>query len=201
GFIEVYNDPMGLRGSFESVVSVRDSEASRRIAAIAEQAQWFEDNAPILEEHKKRPVVGITGKVINVVSETGDASPSSPVGINLPNSGWIRAEHGSKPVSLSNIPAAYDASDSGVLEEFAWDEAEIARARQWAELAGHLHVDMHEVIGHASGKVNSGVGSPAETPRQYASALEEGRADPLALYDHMAPELVGSRGLPNAGRG
>lgn len=190
GFIEVYNDPMGLRGSFESVVSVRDVEATRRIAAIAEQAQWFEDNAPIQEEHKKRPVVGITGKVINVVSETGDSSPATPIGINLPNSDWIRAEHGSKSVSLSNITTAYDATESGALEEFAWDEAEVARSRQWAALAGLLHTDMHEVIGHASGRVNPGVGSPAETLRQYASTLEEGRADLVALYYMMDPMLI-----------
>lgn len=190
GFIEVYNDPLGYRGSFESVVSVRDVEATRRITAIANEAQWFEDNAPIMDEHKKNPVVGITGKVINVVSETGDASPASPIGINLPNSDWIRAEHGSKSVSLSNISAAYDSSETGALVEFAWDEAEVERAREWGQLAGLLHTDMHEVIGHASGQVNPGVGSPAESLRHYASTLEEGRADLVALYYMMDPKLV-----------
>lgn len=190
GFIEVYKDPMGLKGSFESVVSFRDDEATRRISAIADEAQWFEDNAPIMDEHKKAEVVGITGKAIVVVSETGDASPATPIGINLPNSSWIRAEHGSKSVSLSNITTAYDASDTGTLEEFAWDEAEIARAREYGQLAGLLHTDMHEVIGHASGITNPGVGSPAETLKQYASAMEEGRADLVALYYMMDPKLV-----------
>jgi dipeptidyl-peptidase-3 len=190
GFIEVYKDPMGLKGSFESVVSFRDDEATRRISAIANEAQWFEDNSPIMDEHKKTEVVGITGKAIVVVSETGDASPATPIGINLPNSAWIRAEHGSKSVSLSNITTAYDASDTGTLEEFAWDDAEIARAREYGQLAGLLHTDMHEVIGHASGIINPGVGSTAETLKQYASAMEEGRADLVALYYMLDPKLV-----------
>jgi dipeptidyl-peptidase-3 len=190
GFIEVYKDPLGLKGSFESVVSFRDEVATQRISAIAAEAQWFEDNSPIDEAHKKDEVVGITGKAIVVVSETGDASPATPIGINLPNSAWIRAEHGSKSVSLSNITTAYDASETGTLEEFAWDEAEVARARTHGQLAGLLHTDMHEVIGHASGIINPGVGSTAETLKQYASAMEEGRADLVALYYMMDPKLV-----------
>jgi dipeptidyl-peptidase-3 len=190
GFIEVYKDPLGLKGSFESVVSFKDEEASRRIGAIAAQAQWFEDNSPIMDAHKKAEVKGITGKAIVVVSESGDSSPATPIGINLPNSGWIRAAHGSKSVSLSNITTAYDSSESGALQEFAWDDAEIARSRAWGALAGLLHTDMHEVIGHASGIVNPGVGTPAETLKQYASAMEEGRADLVALYYMMDPKLV-----------
>ncbi|HJR69868.1 MAG TPA: dihydrofolate reductase, partial [Gammaproteobacteria bacterium] len=190
GFIEVYNDPLGMRGSYESVVSFRDDEATRRIGAIARNAQWFEDNSPLMSEHKKASVTGITGKVITVVSETGDASPSSPSGINLPNSGWIRAEHGSKSVVLSNIRAANDASPNPALDEFAASAEEAARSRQWGELGGNLFVDMHEVIGHASGVVNPGVGTPAETLRQYASALEEGRADLVALYYLLDPKLI-----------
>jgi len=190
GFIEVYNDPLGYRGSFESVVSIRDEEASRRIGAIANLAQWFEDNSPILDQHKKSSVVGITGKAITVVSETGDASPSTPIGINLPNSAWIRAEHGSKSVSLSNISAAYDSSVSGALDEFSWSEEEADRARAWAELSGYLHTDMHEVIGHASGIINPGVANTADTLKQYASAMEEGRADLVALYYMMDPILI-----------
>lgn len=190
GFIEVYNDPLGYRGSFESVVSVRDEEATQRIGAIAEHAQWFEDNSPIMAEHKKASVQGITGKAINVVSESGDASPATPIGINLPNSAWIRAEHGSKSVSLSNITAAYNSSESGALVEFAYTEEEVARSRQWAELSGHLHTDMHEVIGHASGLINPGVGGTTETLKQYASPMEEGRADLVALYYMMDPMLI-----------
>jgi len=190
GFIEVYSDPLGYRGSFESVVSIRDEESTRRIAAVADYAQWFEDNSPILPEHRKADVTGITGKAITVVSEAGDASPATPIGINLPNSGWIRAEHGSKSVSLSNITAAYNASQGGALEEFAFSAEEIARSKAWAELSGHLHTDMHEVIGHASGIVNPGVGTPTETLKQYASAMEEGRADLVALYYMMDPMLL-----------
>lgn len=190
GFIEVYNDPLGMRGSFESVVSFRDDVATRRIGAIASNAQWFEDNSPIMTGHKKANVTGITGKVITVVSETGDASPASMTGINLPNSGWIRAEHGSKSVVLGNIRAANDASPNPALEEFAVSAEEVARSKQWAELGGNLFTDMHEVIGHASGVVEPEVATPTETLKQYYSPLEEGRADLVALYYLMDPKLV-----------
>lgn len=190
GFIEVYNDPLGYRGSFESVVSFRDAEATLRISAIGERAQWFEDNSPIQNEHKKANVTGIDGKVITVVMETGDASPATPIGINLPNSSWIRAEHGSKSVSLGNIVSAYNSSPSKTLEEFAYSEEEILRSRQHSKQAGDLHTDMHEVIGHASGKINEGVGTTRETLRQYASTLEEARADLVALYYILDPILI-----------
>ncbi len=190
GFIEVYNDPLGYRGSFESVVSFRDAEATLRISAIGERAQWFEDNSPIQDDHKKADVTGIDGKVITVVMESGDSSPATPIGINLPNSSWIRAQHGSKSVSLGNIVSAYNASPSKTLEEFAYTEEEILRSRTHSEQAGDLHTDMHEVIGHASGKINEGVGTTRETLRQYASTLEEGRADLVALYYIMDPMLI-----------
>ncbi len=190
GFIEVYNDPIAYRGSFESVVSFRDLETSKRIAAIGDQAQWFEDNSPIMDAHKRKKVQGILGKAITVVAESGDASPSTPIGINLPNANWIRAQHGSKSVSLSNIVRAYDAIPNPALEEFAWDRAEIERAKKYNEIASALHTDMHEVIGHASGTINPGVGTPKETLKQYASTSEEGRADLVALYYLMDPKLV-----------
>lgn len=190
GFIEVYNDPLGYHGSFESVVAFRDAQATQRISAIGERAQWFEDNSPILEEHKKENVTGIDGKAITIVMESGDASPSTPIGINLPNSSWIRAEHGSKSVSLSNIVAAYNASPSKALEEFAYSQEEIDRSRTHAKQAADLHTDMHEVIGHASGQINQGVGTTRETLRQYASTLEEGRADLIALYYILDPILI-----------
>lgn len=190
GFIEVYNDPLGYRGSFESVVSFRDAEATLRISAIGERAQWFEDNSPIQDDHKKADVRGIDGKVITVVMESGDASPATPIGINLPNSSWIRAEHGSKSVSLGNIVSAYNSSPSKTLEEFAYTEEEILRSRTHSEQAGDLHTDMHEVIGHASGQINPGVGTTRETLRQYASTLEEGRADLVALYYILDPMLI-----------
>lgn len=190
GFIEVYNDPLGYRGSFESVVSFRDAEATLRISAIGDRAQWFEDNSPIQRDHKKADVTGIDGKAITVVMESGDSSPATPIGINLPNSSWIRAEHGSKSVSLSNIVRAYNASPSKTLEEFAYSPEEISRSRAHSKQAGDLHTDMHEVIGHASGQINPGVGTTRETLRQYASTLEEGRADLVALYYIMDPMLI-----------
>jgi len=192
GFIEVYGDPLGMRASYESVVSIRDPEATRRIKAIGDQAQWFEDHCPILPEHRKAEVTGISAKVITVVQEGGDATPSTPIGINLPNSDWIRKEHGSKSVSLGNIVYAYDevASKGSAITEFAWDQAEIDRAKRYGALAGALHTDLHEVIGHASGQLNPGIGTPKETLKQYASTLEEARADLVALYFIMDPFLI-----------
>ena len=197
GFIEVYDDPLAYRGSFESVVSVKDHQATKVISAIADQAQWFEDNSPLIESHKKKEVKGITGKAIIVVVESGDASPSTPVGINLPNANWIRAEHGSKSVSLTNIVGAYDQVRGSSLSEFAWDEAEITRGKAFGPIASHLHTDLHEVIGHASGKINEGVGTPKETLKQYSSALEEGRADLVALYYIMDEKLVDMGIMPS----
>ena len=190
GFIEVYDDPLAYRGSFESVVSVKDHQATKVISAIAAQAQWFEDNSPLIEAHKKKEVKGITGKAITVVIESGDASPSTPIGINLPNSNWIRAEHGSKSVSLTNIVDAYDHVRGGSLAEFVWDDTELKRAKEFGPLGSHIHTDLHEVIGHASGQINEGVGTPKETLKQYSSALEEGRADLVALYFLMDQKLV-----------
>ncbi|GAA3923052.1 dipeptidyl-peptidase 3 family protein [Hymenobacter algoricola] len=191
GFIEVYADPLGYRATYESVVSFKDLEASKRIQAIGDEAQWFEDNSPILPQHKKKNVVGITAKVITVVVESGDAAPATPIGINLPNANWIRKEHGSKSVQLGNIVEAYGLADAGgSLDEFAYSAEEKARARQYAGLAGKLHTDMHEVIGHASGQINANVGTPKETLKSYASAIEEGRADLVALYFLMDEKLV-----------
>jgi dipeptidyl-peptidase III len=192
GFIEVYGDPLGYRGAYESVVSFRDLEASKRIEAIGQQAQWFEDNSPIADAHKKKDVQGISAKVITVVVESGDAAPSTPIGINLPNANWIRAEHGSKSVNLGNIVHAYDESRraGGVLEEFAATPEEIERAKKWGDISDALHTDMHEVIGHASGRIVDGVGTPKETLKSYASTLEEGRADLVALYYMVDPKLI-----------
>jgi len=192
GFIEVYNDPLGKKGSFESVVSFKDMEATKRIEAVSKEAQWFEDNSPLMEEHKKPNVTGIIGKVITVVVEAGDASPSTPIGINLPNNGWVR-EVGSKSVSLGNIVHAYEMSSKegkSSLTEFAWDEAEIERSKKYGGVADLLHTDLHEVIGHASGRINDGVGTTSETLKSYASTLEEGRADLVALYYLHDQKLV-----------
>jgi dipeptidyl-peptidase-3 len=192
GFIEVYGDPLGMRASYESVVSFKDLEATKRIKAIGDQAQWFEDNSTLLPQHKKKNVKGITAKVITTVVEAGDAAPTTPIGINLPNANWIRKEHGSKSVNLGNIVNAYNqaATKGSALNEFAYSPEEIERAKKYSGLAGDLHTDMHEVIGHASGQINAGVGTPKQTLKSYASAIEEGRADLVALYYVMDPKLV-----------
>ncbi|MCV9386274.1 dipeptidyl-peptidase 3 family protein [Reichenbachiella ulvae] len=190
-FIEVYNDPLGYRGSFESIVEIKDFEASERMKVLSENAQWFEDNSPIMEEHKKKNVVGVSYKVVNVASESGDASPSTPIGVNLPNSNWIRSKHGSKSVSLGNIIDAYkQGGSSGLTEEFAYSEAEIKRAKEHGVLGDKMHTALHEVVGHASGQLNPGVGTPKETLKNYASTLEEGRADLVGLFFLMDPKLI-----------
>lgn len=192
GFIEVYGDPLGYKGTWEAVVSIKDMEASKRIAAIGAQAQWFEDNSPIPKEYKKPSVVGISAKVITVVVEAGDSAPSTPIGINLPNANWVRNTHGSKSVNLGNIVHSYDVAKktSGVLEEFAASPEEIERARKWSDVSDSLHTDMHEVIGHASGQLKPGVGQPNDTLKNYANTLEEARADLVALYYMLDPKLV-----------
>ncbi|MBW7912978.1 MAG: dihydrofolate reductase [Taibaiella sp.] len=192
GFIEVYLDAIGKKGSFESVVSMKDMEATKRINAIAQQAQWFEDNSPLMEEHKKKEVKGITAKAITAIVESGDAAPSTPIGINLPNADWIRKNHGSKSVSLSNIIHAYNVAKSkgGFLDEFVADEKVKARMKEHGNLASDLHTDMHECIGHASGQINPGVETTDKTLKNYASTLEEARADLVALYYAMDQKLV-----------
>lgn len=192
GFIEVYLDAIGKKGSFESVVSMKDMEATKRINAIAQQAQWFEDNSPLMEEHKKKEVKGITAKAITAIVESGDAAPSTPIGINLPNADWIRKNHGSKSVSLSNIIHAYNVAKSkgGFLDEFVIDEKVKARIKEHGNLASDLHTDMHECIGHASGQINPGVETTDKTLKNYASTLEEARADLVALYYAMDQKLV-----------
>jgi dipeptidyl-peptidase-3 len=191
GFVEVYNDPLGKRGSYESIVEVNDPEATRNMSVIMENAQWFEDNSPLLPEHKKKNVVGITYRFINTVGEAGDAAPSTPIGVNLPNADWIRAAHGSKSVSLGNITDAYDnSSGTSTLEVFCHDPQEIELAKQHGALAGKLHTALHEVVGHASGQLEPGVGEPDATLKSYASTLEEGRADLVALYYLLDPKLV-----------
>jgi dipeptidyl-peptidase-3 len=140
---------------------IRDPEASKRIEAIGREAQYFENNSPIDDKYKKKNVKGISARVINVVAESGDASPSTPIGINLPNSSWIRKDHGSKSVNLANIVNAYEEGakqGKGSLSEFAWSEGEMERSKKYGSLADKLHTDMHEVIGHASGELEPGMG-------------------------------------------
>ena len=192
GFIETYGDAMDMRATYEAMVSVRDDEATRRIAAISGQAQWFEDHSPIPDAYKKPDVQGITAKVITIIVGAGDSSPSFPIGVNLPNSDWIRNEIGSKSVSLGNIAYSYEESSkaSGILAEFAASPEEVARDERYGALAARLHTDMHEVIGHASGRLKDGVATPTETLKNYSGILEEARADLVALYFLMEPKLI-----------
>ena len=191
GFIEVYNDPKGYKGSYESVVQIKDFDMSKKMAALAHNAQWFEDNSTLQESHKKKNVVGVSYKTVNVAGEAGDASPSTPIGINLPNNNWIREQHGSKSVSLGNIIDAYNnAGGSGRLKEFAFDDDEVKYEEKYGKLADKLHTALHEVIGHASGQINEGVGTPKETMKNYASTLEEARADLVGLYYLPDEKLV-----------
>ncbi|MCD8399032.1 dihydrofolate reductase [Tenacibaculum finnmarkense] len=190
GFIEVYNDPKGYRGSYETVVQIKDFDMSKKMKVLSENAQWFEDNAPLSPAHKKQNVVGVSYKTVNVAGEAGDASPSTPIGVNLPNNNWIRQQHGSKSVSLGNIIGAYgNAGGSGRLKEFAYSKEEVALELAHGKLADKLHTALHEVIGHASGQINKGIGQPKETLKNYASTMEEGRADLVGLYYLMDPKL------------
>jgi len=190
-FIEVYNDPKGYTGSYESIVEITDFEASAQMKVLSDNAQWFEDNSSIMEEHKKKKIKGVSYKVVSAASEAGDSSPSTPIGVNLPNANWIRSTHGSKSVSLGNIVYAYaQAGGKGMLQEFCHDDEEIERAKTHSKLAGKLHTALHEVLGHASGQLNPGVGTPKETVKSYASTLEEGRADLVALYFLLDEKLI-----------
>ncbi|AXT53239.1 dihydrofolate reductase [Aquimarina sp. BL5] len=189
-FIEVYNDPLGYRGSYETIVQIKDFDMSKKMAVLSENAQWFEDNSPLMDEHKKDSVVGVTYKVVTVAGEAGDASPSTPIGVNLPNANWIRAAVGSKSVSLGNIIGAYNnAGSSGRLKEFVHDDEEYELEKKYGQLGDKLHTALHEVVGHASGQLNPGVGETKETLKNYASTMEEGRADLVGLYYLMDPKL------------
>ncbi|NND95200.1 MAG: dihydrofolate reductase [Flavobacteriales bacterium] len=191
GFVEVYNDPIGFRGSYETIIEITDFDASERMAVVADNVQWFEDNAPLMDAHKKKNVKGVTYKVVTVAGEAGDASPSTPIGVNLPNNNWIRQNHGSKSVSLGNIVNAYSkAGGSGLLAEFANDDEEIALEKAHGELADKLHTALHEVVGHASGQLEPGTETPKITLGSYMSTLEEGRADLVALYFIYDQKLV-----------
>ena len=189
-FIEVYNDPLGYRGSYETIVQIKDFDMSKKMAVLSENAQWFEDNSPLFPEHKKKNVVGVSYKTVNVAGEAGDASPTTPIGVNLPNANWIRASVGSKSVSLGNITNAYNNSgSSGRLKEFVHDDKEYELEKLYGKIGDKLHTALHEVVGHASGQLNPGVGETKETLKNYASTLEEGRADLVGLYYLYNPKL------------
>lgn len=192
GFIEVYGDSLGRKATFESVVSMLDLDSTKRAAAISDNAQWFENNSPTAKEYKKIKVKGVSARGIHVLVSSGDCSPSMPIGINLPNADWIRAKHGSKSVTIGNVMDAYDelSKNTGVLEEFAFNKKECALAKKYGSIASKLHVDMHEIIGHGSGKLAPKVSDPAETLKNYASTIEEARADLVALYYAPDEKLI-----------
>ena len=192
-------DPRGMKGSWESLVFYVNQEKTAGIRKLAADAQWFEDRMPWDAKYRKQGVRGITANAIDVVVESGDSGPITPVGINLPNDQEIREKYGSKSVSLTNVNEAYDKSTSSEFrKEFAWSPEEAARAEKWSSLAGELTTDLHEVIGHASGKISERLkGSPQTTLKEQYSALEEARADLVALYFLPDPRMV-ELGLLNA---
>ncbi len=196
GFIETYTDPMGMKATWEAVVNFKDVEATKRTEIIAENAQWFEDNSPVDDRFKKEEVKGVSAKVITVAQLGGDCYPSSPVGINLPNADWIRKDHGSKSVTMENITYAYDKASqgSGMLKEFVYREEDRELSKKHGPLAGNLHTDLHECLGHGSGQLLEG--TPADALENYASPLEETRADLFALYYMMDPKMVELKLMP-----
>ena len=192
GFIEDYNDPLGRKASWEGYVNIKDFEASRRTETLSENAQWFEDHSPVDPRFRKKTVKGVSAKVINAVCLSGDSYPSTPIGINLPNADWIRKEHGSKSVTIANITHTYDYSaqemPTSTLAEFAYDEKEVEMAKKWGTVADEIHTDLHECLGHGSGQLLPGVSTTAMG--EYASALEEARADLFGLYYTADPKMV-----------
>lgn len=197
GFIETYADPLGMKGSWESIVNFKNIEATKRTETISANAQWFEDNSPIDPRFKKSEVKGVSAKVITAAILGGDCYPATPIGINLPNSNWIRAQHGSKSVTIENITYAYDkaAEGNGFNEEFMWSDDERALSKKYGSLTDNLHTDLHECLGHGSGKLLPGVDGDAL--KAYGSTLEEARADLFALYYLGDPKLVELKLLPD----
>ena len=192
GFIEDYNDPLGRKASWEGYVNIKDAEASRRSDILSANAQWFEDHSPVDPRFRKEKVKGVSAKVINAVCLAGDSYPATPIGINLPNADWIRKEYGSKSVTIANITHTYDYSSQefpkSTLTEFAYSKKEIERAKKYGTIADEIHTDLHECLGHGSGQLLPGVRTTAMG--EYASALEEARADLFGLYYTADPKMV-----------
>lgn len=198
GFIEVYMDARGQKGSWEAIVSFINLNKTAGIKALAEETQWFEDRMPWDAEFKKDKVVGIAARAISVITETGDSGPISPIGINLPNESDIRQNHGSKSVNLSNVVEGYALARVGSSAgEFSWSPEEAARATRWSALSADTHTNLHEVVGHASGVVRAEVGNPADRLGTFYSTLEEGRADLIALYWIADPKMQEMGILPD----
>jgi dipeptidyl-peptidase-3 len=192
GFIEVYLDARGIKGAWEGLVFYVNQEKTKRIHTLADNVQWFEDRMPWDPQYRKPNVTGIVANAIDVVVEAGDSGPVTPVGINLPNDQSIREKYGSKSVALSNVRDAGDRATPGSMRsEFTWTQEESDRGEKYAALAAELTTDMHEVIGHASGRVSPSLkGTPQQAIKEHFSALEEGRADLVGLYFLPDPKLV-----------
>lgn len=191
GFVEDYNDPLGRKGAWEGYVHIKDHAASVRTEVLSANAQWFEDNSPVDPRFKKKECKGVSAKVVNAICLAGDAYPSTAIGINLPNADWIRKMYGSKSVTIANITKAYDLaaeeSPMNTLDEFAYDEAEKEMARKWGSFTSDIHTDLHECLGHGSGQLLPGVSTTAMG--EYASTLEEARADLFGLYYTADPKM------------
>ena len=198
GFTETYGDPLGMKASWESLINFKNIEATKRTQIISDNAQWFEDNSPISPEFKKEKVKGVSAKVITAAMLGGDCYPSTPIGVNLPNSNWIRRDYGSKSVTIENITEAYDQASlgSGFAEEFMWSKTELERAKKYGSLTNNLHTDLHECLGHGSGKLLPGVDPDAL--RAYGSPVEEARADLFGLYYMGDKKMVELGLLPDA---
>ena len=190
GFIESYDDPLGMTGAWESIVNFKNQEASHRTQLISANAQWFEDHSPVDPRFKKKEVKGVSAKVITAAMLAGDAYPATPIGINLPNADWIRAQHGSKSVTIENITDAYDevAAGNGMNAEFAYSKEECELMEKYLTLADKLHTDLHECLGHGSGQLLPGVDPNALG--EHGSTLEETRADLFALYYMADNKLI-----------
>ncbi|NLZ72580.1 MAG: dihydrofolate reductase [Bacteroidales bacterium] len=196
GFTETYGDPLGLKASWESIVNFKDLEATHRTELISSNAQWFEDHSPVAPEFKKEEVKGVSAKVITAAMLSGDLYPATAIGINLPNANWIRSLHGSKSVTISNITDAYNkaAHGSGFVEEFAYSQTEIDLIDKYGDLTGNLHTDLHECLGHGSGKILPGA---EDALKAYGATIEEARADLFGLYYVADPKLIELGLIPN----
>jgi dipeptidyl-peptidase-3 len=197
GFTETYGDPLGMKASWESMVNFKNIEATKRTEIISANAQWFEDHSPIDPRFKKETVKGVSAKVITAAILAGDCYPATPIGVNLPNSNWIRHEYGSKSVTIENITEAYDQASmgNGFNEEFMWSDVERNRAKAFASLTNNLHTDLHECLGHGSGKLLPGIDPDAL--KAYGSTIEEARADLFGLYYMGDPKMIELGLLPD----
>lgn len=197
GFTETYGDPLGMKASWESLVNFKDIEATRRTELISRNAQWFEDHSPVDKSFKKETVKGVSAKVITTAILAGDLYPATAIGINLPNANWIRAHHGSKSVTIGNITDAYNKAShgNGFSEEFVYSDTEKKLIETYGDLTGDLHTDLHECLGHGSGKLLPGVDPDAL--KAYGSTIEEARADLFGLYYMADPKLVELKLLPS----